>query len=97
MLVVFIHFHIKATDPWILFFFQQKNDKVKLEALRKRAMKSASEFNSMFNRDRREERRAFFDIHSFVSGWNYWLYSAYLVCPYMKNVINKLMGNSGQG
>ena len=46
---------------------QQKNDKSKIEVLKKKAVKSASEYNAMFNRNRKDERRAYFDIHSFVS------------------------------
>ena len=35
--------------------------------MRQKAMQSAAKYNAAFNKERREERRAYFDIHTFVS------------------------------
>lgn len=42
-------------------------DKHKLEHLRKKAIKGASEFNSNLRRERKDERRVYFDLQTMVS------------------------------
>ena len=48
-------------------YFQPTIDKAKLTMYMKKAVKSAAEYNSMFMREKREERRAYFDLQTNVS------------------------------
>jgi hypothetical protein len=41
-------------------------EKDKMAALVKKAMKSCSDFNANFNREKREERKMFFDLQTMV-------------------------------
>lgn len=46
----------------------QKVEASKVPEYIKKAAKKAAEFNSNFNRERMEERRAYFDLQTHVSG-----------------------------
>lgn len=48
-------------------FLQATGDREKLKAYISKAMKSAAEFNVLFNKERREERQAYFDLQTQVS------------------------------
>lgn len=47
-------------------FFQPKLEKSKMSLYIKKAMKSAAEWNSSFQKERREERKAYLDLQTFV-------------------------------
>lgn len=47
-------------------FFQPKLEKSKMSLYIKKAMKSAAEWNTSFQKERREERKAYLDLQTFV-------------------------------
>lgn len=58
---------------------QQRSDKTRLEALRQKAIKEAASYNASLNRERREDRRAYFDVQTFVSDFLLFLFLTVLI------------------
>lgn len=46
---------------------QAKLDKSKIDAYSKKAARSAAEFNASLMKDKKEERKAYFDLQTYVS------------------------------
>ena len=62
------HGDVTCKQSLIVFWlFQARLDKNNLENMIKKAMQTSAKFNAELNRERKEERRAYFDLQTNVS------------------------------